>query len=220
MLTKKQKSVLDYIKKEVKKNGYSPSLEEIQSHFKLASVSTAHYYIAKLHEEGYVKKNSRRARSMELSEGEFVKSPFAHKMGLDSIAIPVVGSANCGPAVLMAEENIEGYLKISRQILTKDHGIFVVRAEGDSMNRATINDKNIEDGDYVVIDSEDRRPLDGDYVLSVIDGSANLKRFKIDKKKKAIMLISESSNTKHKPIYISSDDDFMINGKIIAVVKK
>lgn len=220
MLTKKQKSVLDYIKSATKKNGYAPTLQEIQKHFKLASVSTAHYYLTKLQNEGYLTRESRSPRSFSISEDEFVESPFAHKVGLDSIAIPVVGSANCGPAVLMAEENIEGYLKISRNILTKDHGIFVVRAEGDSMNRANINGKSIDEGDYVVIDSEDRRPVDGDYVLSVIGGNANLKRFKIDKQKKEIMLVSESSNTEHKPIYVSSDDDFMINGKIIAVVKK
>jgi len=42
MLTKKQKQVLDFITSYQKRYGYSPSLEEIRKHFKLASVSTAH----------------------------------------------------------------------------------------------------------------------------------------------------------------------------------
>ena len=32
--------------------------------------------------------------------------------------------------------------------------------------------------------------------------------------------VSESKNPKHKPIYISSEDDFMINGRIISVIKR
>lgn len=59
-----------------------------------------------------------------------------------------------------------------------------------------------------------------DYVLSVIDGCANLKKFEKDTKTGAIRLLSESKNPKHKPIYVSSEDDFMINGRIISVVKK
>lgn len=220
MITKKQKTVLDYIEHYTNKNGYAPSLEEIQKHFKLASVSTAHYHINKLQKGGYLKKESNQPRAIRIASHDLIESPFAGKIGLDSIIIPVVGMANCGPAVMMAEENIEGYLKISRQLISKNHGIFVVRAEGDSMNRANINGKNIQDGDFVVIDSEDRIPYDGDYVLSIISGCANLKKFKRNKKKRIIKLISESSNPKYKPIFISSEDDYMINGKIIAVVKK
>lgn len=56
MLTKKQQPVLDFIQKYQKKNKYSPSLEEIQKNFKLASVSTAHYYIQQLKNKGYLLK--------------------------------------------------------------------------------------------------------------------------------------------------------------------
>jgi len=47
MLTKKQKNVFDYIKQYSEKNRYAPSLEEIQEHFGLASVSTAYYHVHK-----------------------------------------------------------------------------------------------------------------------------------------------------------------------------
>ena len=88
------------------------------------------------------------------------------------------------------------------------------------MNRAKIEGKNLEEGDFVLIDSEYRTPKNGDYVLSVIDGAANLKKFERDTKTGDVKLISESNNPKHKPIYISSEDDFMINGKIISVIKR
>ena len=54
MLTKNQSQVLDFVKKYYEKYDYSPSLEEIRKKFKLASVSTAHYYIKKLQEAGFL----------------------------------------------------------------------------------------------------------------------------------------------------------------------
>ena len=63
-------------------------------------------------------------------------------------------------------------------------------------------------------------PKNDDYVLIVIDGCATLKKFKQDNKTGQVTLVSESTNLKHKPIFLSSDDDFMVNGKIVAVIKK
>ncbi len=88
------------------------------------------------------------------------------------------------------------------------------------MNRARIDGKNLEEGDFVLIDSEYKNPKNGDYVLSIMDGMANLKKFERSVKTGDVMLISESTNPKHKPIYISSEDNFMINGKIVNVIKK
>lgn len=43
------------------------------------------------------------------------------------------------------------------------------------MNKANVNGKTIEDGDYLIIDSDYRSPRNGDVVLSVIDDMANIK---------------------------------------------
>lgn len=220
MITKKQKEVLDFISKYAENNGYAPSLEEIRVAFKFASVSTPYHYVKKLKGEGYIKKDDNRPRAISVYPGGKIKSPILNKTGLDSISIPILGAANAGPATIFAEENISGYLKVSRNDLNRKDGVFALRVEGDSMNEARINNKNLEEGDFVLIDSEYKNPKNGDYVLSVIDDCANLKKFERDNKTGEIMLISESSNLKYKPIYISSEDNFMINGKIINVVKK
>lgn len=68
MLTKKQKPVLDFIKDYSSKKGYSPSLEEIQKKFRLASVSTAHFYVSKLQESGYLDKTEHKARAISIPE--------------------------------------------------------------------------------------------------------------------------------------------------------
>jgi len=218
MLTKKQKNVFDYIKQYSEKNRYAPSLEEIQEHFGLASVSTAYYYVTRLQKEGYLKKDAHQPRSISVQPIEAIKTILPKQ--IKSLSVPVLGAANAGQAVLNAEENIEGYLRVSRDVLNRKDGIFALRVRGNSMNKAKIAGKNLEEGDFVLIDSEYKDPKDGDYVLSIIDGYANLKRFKRENKTGQIMLVSESTNPKHKPIYISSEDDYMVNGKILAVVKK
>ena len=135
------------------------------------------------------------------------------------ISIPIVGSANCGPATIFANENIEGYLRISKSILRKFKNIFAIRAQGISMNRATVNGLTIEDGDYLLVDSEQTDPRNGDIVLSVIDDMANIKKYVWDEANNQIVLVSQSTKD-IPPIYIHEDDSFMINGKVIQVIKK
>ena len=218
MITKKQKEILDFLNTYSKNKGYAPSLDEIRAHFKLASVSTAHYYVDKLEKEGYLEKISNQPRSIKIYSDKVIKTIIPKK--IESFSVPILGSANAGPATIFAEGNISGYLRISRNDLNRKNGVFALRVEGDSMNKAKINGKNLEEGDFVLIDSEYKNPKNDDYVLSVIDGCANLKKFERDAKTGTIRLLSESKNPKHKPIYVSSEDDFMVNGKIIAVVKK
>ncbi len=137
------------------------------------------------------------------------------------IALPILGSANCGPALIFAEQHAEGYLRISGKLLTKKKNIFAIKASGYSMNKANINGECIEDGDYVVVDPEYRSLKNGDYVLSVIDGNANIKRYFNDKDNKRIILLSESSASTM-PIFVHYEDmdRYLANGKIIQVIKK
>lgn len=136
------------------------------------------------------------------------------------VSLPIVGSANCGPATIFAAGNINGYLKVSKKLVPRGGKLFVLRAEGDSMNRADIKDgKNIEDGDFVVIDSEQKSPESGQYIVSVIDEVANIKKFVPDPQNKRIILKSESTKD-YFPIFIHEDDRFHISGRVIDVIKK
>lgn len=222
MITKKQKQIYDFIVSHIKEHNIAPTLEEIAKHFSdfLAYPSSAYYHVKKLQDEGYLERESNHSRSVGVYADKSVKFPLMKKIGMDAIRVPILGAANAGPATLFAEENIAGYLKISQSVLNKKDKIFALRVEGDSMNKAKIDGKNLEEGDFVLIDSEYKNPKNGDYVLSIMDGCANLKKFEKNTKSGEIRLLSESKNSKHKPIHVSSEDDFMINGKIISVVKK
>ena len=138
-------------------------------------------------------------------------------------AIPVLGSANCGAATIFADEHPQGVLRVSKNLISRNRleNVFALRAVGSSMNRATVNNKdNIEDGDYVIVDKSDLNIRNGDYVLSVIDGSANIKKLYKDDVNNIVALESESSDLWH-PILIHEEDrpDLYINGKVIGVIK-
>lgn len=137
------------------------------------------------------------------------------------LAIPIVGSANAGPALLLAEQNIEGYLKISSTFVGSKakHQLFALKVDGPSMNRAEVDGKKIEDGDYIIVDADLHDPKDGQIVLSIIDGMANVKRFRRDTEHQQVVLVSDSTHD-FPPIYIHESDDFLINGTVIQVVKK
>lgn len=135
------------------------------------------------------------------------------------ISLPIVGAANCGPATIFAEENIIGYLKVSKKLAPRRGKLFVLRTEGNSMNKAEIKGKKIENGDFVIIDAEQQSPEPGQYIVSVIDGMANIKKFTPDPQNKRIILKSESTKD-YLPIFIHENDNYKVSGRIIDVIKK
>ena len=152
------------------------------------------------------------------------------KQGIDEsskiVSLPIRGSVNCGPALLFADDYIEGYLKVSlgllnNNLINKIKDLFVLKAVGNSMNRAAVNGKNIEDGDFVIVDKNAANPKSGEYVVSAIEGTANIKKFYLDHKNHQIMLLSESSQN-FPPIYIHEDDftEYVVCGRVVGVMKK
>lgn len=150
-----------------------------------------------------------------------VTKTFATKVpneGVSTYPVPILGVAKCGPASLIADEYIEGYLRVSPSLLPKRSGLFAIEADGESMNRANVNGKNIEDGDFVLIDGKNQSARDGDIVLAVIDGMGVIKEFRHDKEHNQIALRSLSTED-IPPIFIHEDDNFQINGKVVGVIK-
>jgi repressor LexA len=136
-------------------------------------------------------------------------------------SIPIVGMANCGPATIFAEQNFQGFLRASSKLVgrQKPDGLYAVKSDGTSMNRAEINGRHIEDGDFVIVDSEDKTVSTGDVVLAIIDDKATIKRFIDDREHGQIVLKADSSYD-YAPIYLHPSDNFNISGKVVGVIKK
>lgn len=143
----------------------------------------------------------------------------ADQGGQGMISIPFYGFANCGPTTLFSDEHLEGYLKVSEKLLPRKTGsLLALKAAGHSLNRSDIDGDNIESGDYVIIDGDVQNPADKDYVLAIVDGSAVMKKYRLDGDK--VFLISESTED-FPPIALHREDDIsdFIGGKIIKVIK-
>lgn len=151
----------------------------------------------------------------EKKKNSFYVAPSKRTPGL--VSVPILGDADCGDATCFAEENIEGYLRLSKDLVESQEDIFVVKARGDSMNQADVGGSNIEDGDYVLVDGSNKIPKNGEYILSIIDNTANIKRFYKDKENDQIILVSESTGD-FSPIYIKGEEN--MNYFIAGVIKK
>lgn len=182
-----------------------------------ASPQQVKHHIGQLEKKRLLKVDKNK-RLIELIPSGQVESQMSNAKLL---LIPILGVANAGPATALADENIEGNLMVSSNILNSKSasGLFALRVSGPSMNQAKIGEKVIEDGDYVVVDRRLTAPNDRDIVVSIINGMANIKRFRNDPENNQIVLLSESSQF-FPPIYIHPNDDYLVNGKVVQVIKK
>jgi SOS-response transcriptional repressor LexA len=122
--------------------------------------------------------------------------------------IPIMGMADCGEPLSIADDYIEDYMQVSSGFIKgRKEDYFFVRAHGDSMNKENIKDKNL-----VLIKKDNSEPRNGDKVLAIVNGCGTIKKFL--KRADAIYLCPNSTNPKHKPIVLHFSDEIFIAGKV------
>lgn len=191
----------------------SAPLSELARQLGLKHRSQAKHYKEKAEKDGLLVRNSL---------GRLLPAPTIDSPSL--ITLPVMGEANCGPASLLAQEQITGTISFSPSSLRRrlNEGAFAVKAVGSSMNRSSINGKALEDGDIAIINPTSwSNASDGEYILSVIDGMANIKKLRLDAQNRRIVLKSESTDDLFEDIILDAEDLYMytISGSVVDVVK-
>src|SRR5881392_3749990 len=164
MLTERQKRVLDFIQREQRETGLTPSTREIQNHFGFASQTSVMQYIAALERKGFLDRHARKARALI--------TPVQKVRITD---VPIYGQIPAGMATL-TEQMVEGHVSLdaSSANASKNGPTFALRVRGDSMI-----DAHIVDGDIVIL--EDRKDVQsGDIVAALIDGETTLKRYVVE----------------------------------------
>lgn len=124
---------------------------------------------------------------------------------IEKYKIPMLGEVACGKPIYCVEDR-ESYVEVG----TKIRADFCLRARGDSMTGARIND-----GDIVFIQKQSMVD-NGDIGVVIIDNEATLKRvFYYPEKQK---LVLQSENPKYEPfVYIGEElNDIIILGRAIA----
>ena len=80
-----------------------------------------------------------------------------------------------------------------------------------------MNKVNIDNDNLVLVEEYKGLPQTNDIVVAVIDGLATIKKYK--EINNEIILYPESTNKKHQPIIIHSDDNINFCGKVVHVFK-
>lgn len=174
------------------------------------------YNIQQLVKKGYLLENKRTGTI----------APAAGNDGSEAapiIKIPVMGSASCGTAVAYAANEHLGFVAVSPSLVDvrSPERLFALCASGDSMNAADVKGNTIEDGDYVVVrQAEWGQARHGDYIVSLIDDYANVKKLHIDRPNHRIVLQSESRQD-YTPIIIAEEDMsyYRILGTVSGIIK-
>lgn len=194
MITKRQKQVLDFITSYQKRKGYAPSLGEICKKFKISSISTAHFHIAKLINLGYLEKEKNKPRSISIAKREGI------------VKVPIVGTIAAGQPIEAIEVSDES-ITVSRKEISRTEKHYALRVQGDSM----VNE-GIFDGDIVVIRKQETAE-DGQTVVAIIDDNeATLK--KLYREKRRIKL--QPANQTMLPIYRKEVE---IRGIVVKIVR-
>lgn len=165
-LTRRQRQILDYIREQVRKKGYPPSVREIGAAVGLSSSSTVHGHLARLEQKGFIRRDPTKPRAIELLAslpGSGVTPPVSR------VEVPVVGRVTAGEPIL-AVENIEETFPLPLD-LARDQDLFMLRVRGESMIEA-----GIFDGDYVVVRKQQHAD-NGDIVVALLEDEATVKRF-------------------------------------------
>jgi repressor LexA len=202
-LSKRQQDILDFIKEEVKKKGYPPSVREIGEAVGLASSSTVHGHLARLESKGFIRRDPTKPRAIEILDMEETASMPASNV----VNVPVVGKVTAGQPIT-AIENVEEFFPLPERLVPADEQVFMLEVMGDSMIEA-----GILDGDYVIV-RQQKTANNGDIVVAMTEeDEATVKRF--FKEKDHIRLQPENSTME--PIILRN---VSILGKVIGVYRQ
>ncbi len=198
--TPKQIEAIRHIRNSLVHQGRTPSVRKLMTALGYKSPKSAQDILEQLEKKGVIKK-------LQSGDYQLITDP---KLGVDraqTVDVPLVGSVACGGPIL-AEENIEGFIPVSTAIAKPGSKHYLLRARGDSMNKA-----GIKDSDMILV-RQQATAEDGDKVVALIDNEVTIKEY--HRSNGMVVLMPRSTNQRHKPIILTHD--FQVQGTVVAVV--
>lgn len=189
-----QAKILAFIREEMQKKGYPPSVREICTAVGFKSTSSVHAHLQELEKSGVLHRDAAKPRALELAD--YPKARL----------VPLVGKVTAGVPIL-AQQNIEEELLLPAGMVNTDDDVFALRVEGESMIEA-----GILSGDTVIVRAQHNAD-NGQIVVAMIDDEATVKRIFYEPHRVRL----QPENSSMDPIYA---DEVTVLGRVIALFRE
>lgn len=213
MLKDRTKQIFFFIHDRGRSLGRPPTLREIGEHFGIASTNGVRFHLEALERYGYVKRNKRIARGLEVTTSGIARlrpEPETRSPARLVVAherIPILGRVAAG-SPLLADENLEGHLDLDAAFPSRAKR-FALRVTGDSMVNA-----GIHEGDLVVVRQADRAES-GEIVVALLGDEATVKTYRVAKGRVELHPASPA----HRKRVVREGDEFRVLGVVMGLVR-
>ena len=234
MLTRKQYELLVYLDKQLRKNGVSPSFDEMKDALGLKSKSGIHRLITGLEERGFIHRLPHRARAIEVLrlpdnmedtgakrtrtsagkgfspnviKGDF-QLPGAQAAETKSVRLPLYGRIAAGTPIEALRDHSNTVDIPAAMIGSGTH--YALEVDGDSMIEA-----GIYDGDWVIIRESDTAENGSIVVALIEDTEVTLKRLR----RKGNSIALEPANPAFET-RIFGPDQVKVQGNLVGLIRK
>lgn len=199
-LTQRQLEIFHFIKNYIEEKCYPPALRDIAEDFSI-TVKAVHDHIKALQSKGIIDYTPRRSRSIKILCSMEIEQPE-----IEILELPILGVVAAGYPIF-SEENYDGKLEISANMLSGGGEFFALRVEGESMR-----DAGILDGDYAVIEKAESASNGTIVVARINEEGVTLKRFFRESNRFRL----QPENPNFQPLYTS---DIQILGRLKMVIR-
>jgi repressor LexA len=199
-LTRRQRQILEYLKDYIGEHQYAPSFEEIADNFSFNSLATVHEHLTNLERKGYIQRGHNESRSIQVV-------PELGQAG--ATELPLLGQVAAGLPIEAVET--PETLAVPNDLIPRGGSSYVLKVRGESMI-----EEHIQDGDYVVVNSQNTAH-NGQTVIALIDGtSATVKRYY---RESGGWIRLQPANSSMAPIR-AHENDVLVQGIVVGVIRK
>jgi len=195
-LSPKKQRFVDFIQNFTHDNNRPPTFVEIMGGLSIRSLGTINWYVNELEQEGVLQrmrgKNGKRALSL-------LEQHINNRL-------PLLGLIAAGHPLEVFEDS--EYMDVPPQYIKPEN--YVLKVNGNSMI-----DDQIRDGDYIIVKRVETAN-EGDTVVALVNNEATLKRYYLSDKGVEL----HPQNPDFDIIHVKSEDDFRINGIVLAVFRE
>jgi len=196
MLSPKKQRFVDFIQNFTHDNNRPPTFVEIMGGLGIRSLGTINWYVNELEQEGVLQrmrgKNGKRALSL-------LEQHINNRL-------PLLGLIAAGHPLEVFEDS--EYMDVPHQYIKPEN--YALKVNGNSMI-----DDQIRDGDYIIVKRVETAN-EGDTVVALVNNEATLKRYYLSDKGVEL----HPQNPDFDIIHVKSEDDFRINGIVLAVFRE